>query len=151
MHLRNYLIVLCFIFFYRCMKRFDFFVQQQISLSLSLSLRTMTFFFFFFFFLIFWFFVLMIQFQGAEVVRMYKTLLGSQGFRKVRFRICLSLNLIMWYKCLVNYIAADLWVSMYTISPLSGHGSLFQETWWASCNLWRFFCCHARCKWCCFC
>jgi len=114
--------------------------------NLSLSLRTMTFFF-----LIYWFFVLMIQFQGAEVVRMYKTLLGSQGFRKVRFRICLSLNLIMWYKCLVHYIAADLWVSMYTISPLSGHGSLFQETWWASCNLWRFFCCHARCKWCWFC
>lgn len=24
--------------------------------------------------------------QGAEVVRMYKTLLGSQGFRKVKFK-----------------------------------------------------------------
>ena len=32
------------------------------------------------------------RYQGAEVVRMYKTLLGSQGFRKVRFSIHSSLN-----------------------------------------------------------
>lgn len=36
------------------------------------------------------FFVYVIDDQGAEVVRMYKTLLGSQGFRKVRFSIYIS-------------------------------------------------------------
>jgi hypothetical protein len=34
--------------------------------------------------------ILIFVYQGAEVVRMYKTLLGSQGFRKVETRICLS-------------------------------------------------------------
>lgn len=34
-------------------------------------------------------------YQGAEVVRMYKTLLGSQGFRKVCFWKCPTLELLL--------------------------------------------------------
>lgn len=85
--------------------------------------------------------------QGAEVVRMYKTLLGSQGFRKVS-SYQHSRN-PLWEKNSVHGsspfpLSQHQWISF--VFQLSGHGSLLSTAWWASCNLWRLLCCNARCK-----
>lgn len=85
--------------------------------------------------------------QGAEVIRLYHTLLGAEGFRSGSAGItCIT---IIVYTSRQQHLLCQIWFwaeASLILAPQERHGSLFQATWWSSGDLWWLQGSNGRCQ-----